>query len=330
MSSHAMPAILPVTHAQTLEYLSFFVNRGAYLRQAHFASKEYGHFYYYKACDRKTKQALSLDLPTILSHLSGRITIGLYAINSEAQSSKWIAIDADYADAHKDLLRLQEAFREDGIQALMEQSRRGGHLWIFLAKPLQAKLCRLYVLNIAHRLGVAIKRNKKEGIEVFPRQDELQPGEFGNAIRGPLGIHRASMKRYWFEDAAPTLDAQLALLRRVQRVTLEQLETLTAGMRPIPDEVPKRPEFQLPTGSQNQGFQILNELHGQFRRSGKNYVAQCPSCEKLGEDKGKKHLAISVETPTMYHCWAGCTPEMIKAAVGYVSPSRTRFASRAA
>jgi len=34
-----------------------------------------------------------------------------------------------------------------------------------------------------------------EGIEIFPRQSFLRPGEFGNAIRGPLGVHQANKKR---------------------------------------------------------------------------------------------------------------------------------------
>src|SRR5208337_2368516 len=101
-----------------------------------------------------------------------------------------------------------------------------GHLWALLAEPLPAKLCRLYVLNVARRLGVAVKRDKSDGIEVFPRQNELQSGEFGNAIRGPLGIHRASMIRYWFEAAEPNLEAQFRLLRQVKRVSREQFQTL--------------------------------------------------------------------------------------------------------
>jgi len=50
-----------------------------------------------------------------------------------------------------------------------------------------------------------------EGIELFPRQDALAPDEFGNAIRGPLGIHRAAGKRYWFYGADYKVEAQLKL-----------------------------------------------------------------------------------------------------------------------
>ena len=308
---------LPVTRAQAVEYQRLFINRRAYLRQTHFSDKESGRFYYYKACDRKSKQPLSIDIPTIQSHLAGHITIGLYAINPQSQSSKFIAIDADYADARRDLLRLQQDFCDDGIEALMERSRRGGHLWTFLAEPLPARLCRLYILNVARRLDITLKRGKSDGIEVFPRQNELQQGEYGNAIRGPLGIHRANMQRYWFEAAEPALEAQFRLLSQVRRLTRDHLEALTAGMEPIPDRLPSKPWVQLfAVGGQNQGFQILGHVPN-AKLSGRNYVARCPSCAQRGEDRRRTHLSICVSEPRMYHCWAGCTAEQIREALGH-------------
>ena len=43
------------------------------------------------------KQARPLDLGAVRMHLNGDMTINLYAINPQTQSSKWVAIDADYA-----------------------------------------------------------------------------------------------------------------------------------------------------------------------------------------------------------------------------------------
>ena len=309
-------AILPATPSQAADYLRVFANRRAYLRQSQFPNKETGRFYYYKECDRKSNEPVGIDLTTIRSHLAGRLTIGLYAINPQSQTSKWFAVDADYQEARKDLLRIQQEFLYDGIDALMEQSRRGGHLWTFMAEPLPAKLCRLYVLNVARRLGIAVKRDRSDGIEVFPRQDELQPGTYGNAIRGPLGIHRASMERYWFEAAGATFEAQFELLRQVRRVTQKHLEALAAGMDPIPDRVPPKPWVQLPAAEgHKQGFQILCHVPN-AKRSGRNYVARCPACAQRGEDRRGAHLAISVAEPRMYHCWAGCTKEEIREALG--------------
>src|SRR5437016_2649432 len=177
-------------------YFELFVNRGAYSVQSSTPDSRNGRCYYYRP-----KGRISLSQETVRKHLEGQITIGLYAINPATQRCKWVAIDADYPDALEDLLKLQWELRQDGVEAALEKSRRGGHLWIFAAQPLLARDCRLYIHSLAYRLRLPVKGARKaqapssetvalaEGIEVFPKQDEVHADEFGNAIRGPLGIH---------------------------------------------------------------------------------------------------------------------------------------------
>jgi hypothetical protein len=243
------------------------------------------------------------------------MTVGLYAINPTTQSSKWVAIDGDYADAYRDLRLLRWELQQDGVQALVEMSRRGAHLWILFEEPLPAKLCRLYIYNLALRLGVPIKGTLKQvdGIEIFPRQDELGAGEFGNAIRAPLGIHRANMHRYWFEDAGSNLKDQMAFLRGVKRLTRKDLETFTQGLS-IPEYVAQRQQVQT-VFRNNGGLQILEHVTVRVRRSG-NYWTRCPSCAEQGHDRAGDNLAISISDPRFYKCWAGCSREMIRAALG--------------
>ena len=185
-------------------YFALFVNRLAYTLQSHKPGANGKHYYY------RPKQDRRLSLQTIREHLNGQLTAGLYALNPNTQRSKWVAIDADYENALEDLLKLQWELRQDGVEAALEKSRRGAHLWIFADKPLLARHCRIYIYNLARRLKVPVKGGSglAEGIEVFPRQDQLGPDEFGNAIRGPLGIHRATERRYWFYGADYRLDAQ--------------------------------------------------------------------------------------------------------------------------
>jgi hypothetical protein len=342
MSTTIASAILPATRNQAAEYADIFVNRRIYVQQSHAPNPKSGRHYFYKVCDRK-KQPIGLTRATVQSHLAGDCTIGFYAINPETQCSKWIAIDADYADSLQDLLQLQQAFRADGIESLMEQSRRGGHLWIFLAEPLPAVLCRLYVLNIAHVLSIAIKQDKKDGLEVFPRQNFLQPGEFGNAIRCPLGIHRASQLRYWFEDAAPNLDAQLQLLREVPRLGREQLESLTAGLSPVEDDPVVVASAPAPLSvlavasvhqpnylgsSKRPHFDILRSLTTPMRREGMEYKGQCPSCASMGLDPKKHYLKVNIANPDLYRCFGAvrCSKEMIREALGCPVPVRSQFA----
>ncbi len=323
---------IPVTEAteqNVADFWHLFVNRRAYSRQSDRPSKETGKFYYYPPKDRRTKERLPLDQPAVRRHLAGWQTIGLYAIQPATQKSKWIAIDADYERAHYDLKGLKEELREDGVEALEESSRRGGHLWILCKEPLPARACKIYVYNLALRLGVPIRRSgEDEGIEIFPRQEELALGKFGNQIRGPLGVHRATFRRYWFYGAAPTLDAQLAYLRSAKKLTAEELHSFTTGMK-LPQEFtqPRVDDMSSyrPTGTE---FRILAYVTVTKRESS-SYRAQCPSCG-LKNDPKAHHLAISIAEPWKYRCWYGCTRQMIRAAVGRPIPDQrgTLYGSR--
>jgi len=155
-------------------------------RQSANAHPDTGRHYHYQPKNKDSGQPLELDPATVRKHQAGWITIGLYAINPQSQRCKWIAIDADYDHAFFDLGKLKGELELDGVSAALEMSRRGGHLWIFCEQPLLAEQCRVYIYNVALRLGVPIKGASGlcDGIELFPRQDRLAPGKFGNALRG--------------------------------------------------------------------------------------------------------------------------------------------------
>jgi len=150
-------------------YFRLIVNRRAYSLQSNRPHPDSGRHYYYRPKDKKTGQGLSLTIETIRRHFEGEITIGLYAINPATQCSKWVAIDADYEDSLADLLNLCFNLRQDGVESAPENSHRGGHLWVFMAQPLPARDCRIYVCGLALRLGIPVKGGKqRERIEVFP------------------------------------------------------------------------------------------------------------------------------------------------------------------
>jgi hypothetical protein len=70
-------------------------------------------------------------------------------------------------------------------------------------------------------------------------------------------------------------------------------------------------------------FAILDYIETR-RRIGRNWVAQCPSCAAAGRDRSKDNLSVSVEEPWKYRCWAGCTKEEIRAALGAPIPVLSR------
>jgi hypothetical protein len=300
-------------------YCALFVNRLAYTLQSHKADQRGKHYYYRPKRDRR------LSLQTVCEHLTGQLTIGLYALNPNTQRSKWVAIDADYEKALEDLLKLQWELRQDGVEAALEKSRRGGHLWILADRPLLARDCRIYIYNLARRLRVPVKGGAglAEGIEVFPRQDELGADEFGNAIRGPLGVHRAVNRRYWFYGAAYEMERQLGYLERLKKITEPEMQGFVHGLE-MPEEFRPKAKVDLPPyDPTRREFRILDYVRPVRRRSA-NYWTRCPSCAEQGRDQSSDNLAISVADPRKYKCWAGCTKEMIRAAIG--QPIRFRRA----
>lgn len=306
-----MPAHFCVSRQTAEEFMRLFVNRLAYCIQKEKAPSDGSAPY--------IKQTRPLDSGAVRMHLNGDMTISLFAINPQTQSCKWVAIDADFGDALDALFHLRRELKQDGIDAALEQSRRGGHLWIFGEGPLLASQCRIYIYNLALRLGVPVKGGGlKEGIEVFPRQDQIADGAYGNAIRAPLGVHRKTNRRYWFYDADVTPEAQLNYLYGLKKLTAAELQTLTQGM-----ELPKayRPPAPVPfvtripvTGQQE--FRILNYVQTTGKQDIRNWKAQCPSCAQAGRDRSRDNLGIKISDPRFYVCRAGCTKEEIRAALG--------------
>jgi hypothetical protein len=299
------------------DYFRLFVNRRAYTLQSSRPHPESFRHYYYRPKDKKTGQGLSLTLDTIRRHLEGEITIGLYAINPATQCSKWIAIDGDYPDALRDLAKIRSQLEHDRVDSAPENSRRGGHLWIFLAEPLPARNCRIYVNDVAVRLGIPIKQGKqREGIEVFPKHDALKPGRYGNAIRGPLGIHRGAGRRFWFDGADEDLEKQMCHLNSLPKMTREQLARLIAGKAIPPQLIPPKAELAMRRHTGGPEFRILDHINTKLRTVGHNNITRCPSCAEEGHDRSGDNLSISIEDPRKYICWAGCTSDMIRAALG--------------
>ena len=308
------------------DYLRLFVNRRAYTLQSMRPHPASGRHYYFRPTDKRSGAALSLTEETIRQHLEGEITVGLYSINPSTQRCKWVAIDADYKNAMEDLLKLQYYLWQDKVEPALEMSKRGGHLWILLEMPLLAKDCRIYIHDLATRLGVPVKGSGLgDGIEIFPRHNAIGDGEFGNAIRGPLGIHRGASRRFWFYGADYTLEAQMSCLNRLRKLTEDELQAFIAG-KEMPASASERrlnskPAVMRAGRTVRPEFRILDHV-GKVRKVGRNYVGRCPSCAESGHDRGADNLAVLIQDPRFYKCWAGCTKEMIRAALGH--PIRVR------
>ncbi|EEC8327562.1 TOTE conflict system archaeo-eukaryotic primase domain-containing protein [Escherichia coli] len=141
-----------------------------------------------KCGDCTHRQLLPVSDLVIYQHLAGTHTAGLYPL-LEDDSCYFLAVDFDEAEWQKDASAFMRACDELGVPAALEisRSRQGAHVWIFFASRVSAREAR--------RLGTAIisytcsrTRQLRLGSydRLFPNQDTMPKGGFGNLIALPL------------------------------------------------------------------------------------------------------------------------------------------------
>lgn len=310
-----------VSRETTERYRRLFVNRLAYGMARKLSD---GSVIYTLAKFTQTGEPKPMNLDVIRMHLDGYLTINLFSTNPVTQRCKWVAIDADFADAFRALSNLQSELRQDGVNAVLEASSRGAHLWIFFETPVLASDARIYIYNLALRIGVPVVGSGiKEGIEVFPKQDHIDEGAYGNAIRAPLGVQLKTSQRYWFYEADVNPEAQLTYLERLKKVTEAELKSFIQGMK-LPEAYrPPEAKPYVPAihGLGAREFRILEHVEiNQRIRDRKNWVARCPSCASAGRDRHGDNLKVLKSNPLVYKCFAGCRKEDIREALGKPIP----------
>jgi hypothetical protein len=113
----------------------------------------------------------------------------------------------------------------------------------------------------------------------------------------------------------------------LRKLTEEELQAFIAGKEMPVSASERRLESKLarfhPGRTGRPEFRILDHV-GKVRKVGRNYVGRCPSCAESGHDRGGDNLAILIQDPRFYKCWAGCTKEMIREALGHPIRVRTK------
>ncbi|EID2631586.1 DEAD/DEAH box helicase family protein [Escherichia coli] len=141
-----------------------------------------------KCGDCAHRQLIPVSDLVIYHHLAGTHTAGMYPL-LEDDSCYFLAVDFDEAEWQKDASAFMRACDELSVPAALEisRSRQGAHVWIFFASRVSAREAR--------RLGTAIisytcsrTRQLRLGSydRLFPNQDTMPKGGFGNLIALPL------------------------------------------------------------------------------------------------------------------------------------------------
>lgn len=182
------------------------------------------------------------------------------------ETCRFLAADFDGEDWAHDALAYLETCRLQDIPAALERSRsgKGGHVWVFFAEPVPAREARHLGAML---LTGTMERRPEIGFasydRLFPSQDTLPAGGFGNLIALPL--QRRARERgnsLFVDDELRPFDDQWAFLpslKRLDRATVAALvaeaESRGAGVLgvrlPVEDEDADEPWLLPPSRRRN-------------------------------------------------------------------------------
>ena len=193
-----------------------------------------------KCGDCSQRLLIPLSDAVIYDHLAGKQTVGVYPL-LEDDTCHFLAVDFDEAEWQQDALAFMQSCNELGVPAALEISRsgQGAHAWVFFAGRVSARDARrLGTAIISHTCARTRQLKLASYDRLFPNQDTMPKGGFGNLIALPLQKHPRENGCSVFVDATlrPHRD-QWAFLASVQAMAPHDIEPTvlraTGGIHPL-------------------------------------------------------------------------------------------------
>lgn len=230
-------------------YLSYFRGRPDVYAERYF-SKKHQKFGWNPACDRsfqagckkgKIKNYCSicpisqfppLDEVILKRHFTGKLTcegIGIYPLLTD-NTCYLLVMDFDEDNWFDDMLSVYKIALRYDIYPLMERSSsgHGGHLWLFFETPVKALKARKLGSLLIQEAMEGNKNLKFDSFDrMFPNQDYLPQGGFGNLIALPLR-HDAYLKgnSSFINDLQQVIDHPIEYLASLPKLQEQQMDRI--------------------------------------------------------------------------------------------------------
>ena len=281
LAAEALPELAPRAPADKVKLFRQLFRGRPDVYPTRFVSKKTGKPGYAPACSNKfvpgvcelpkvkcgdcTRQAFKpVDDAAVLAHLKGQHVMGVYPMQDD-ETCWFLAVDFDKGTWRDDVRAFVQTSRRVGLPVAVERSRsgNGAHVWFFFAAPVPAATarkmgCHLITETMAGRHELGMDSYDR----LFPSQDTMPRGGFGNLIALPLqhGPRQEGNSVFLDDDLVAFPDeqqwAQLASITRIDASKVERIASdaslagSVVGLRvaEVADDEDALPWTRLPSG----------------------------------------------------------------------------------
>jgi superfamily II DNA or RNA helicase len=188
-----------------------------------------------KCQDCNHRQFSELSNQVIYRHLAGKQIVGLYPLLHDNTCYLLVA-DFDKGHWQDEVKAMSKACADFDIPHAIEISRsgNGAHLWIFFEDTVPAQQARLLGFGLLDKAMEVFPHLSFDSYDrLFPNQDILPEGGFGNLIALPLQREARLAGNSSFVDADLRLiDDQWQFLAQMKRVSRQDLARLASLLSP--------------------------------------------------------------------------------------------------
>ena len=174
-----------------------------------------------KCSDCNHQAYLPVSDEVVREHLQGKQTIGVYPLLPD-DTCRFLAVDFDKTTWQEDVAAFRETCSSLDIPVAVERSRsgNGAHAWFFFTEPVMATVARVMgCFLITETMSRRHQLSMESYDRLFPSQDTMPRGGFGNLIALPLQLEPRKLENSVFVDEsfAPYPDQwdYLVLLKRL-------------------------------------------------------------------------------------------------------------------
>jgi superfamily II DNA or RNA helicase len=204
-----------------------------------------------KCSECQHRKLTPLTNQILFKHLSGEKAVGLFPLLQD-ETCFFLAFDFDKQNWKEDVLAFIGECKNVNLPVYIERSSsgNGAHIWIFFSEKISAALARKLGM---HLLTKTLEMRHQIGMDsfdrMFPNQDTLPKGGFGNLIALPLQLRAKNNGNSVFvdENFVPFQD-QWLYLSSIQKISQQEVSAAikklnqsqvkeTINTKPIPKKI---------------------------------------------------------------------------------------------